>query len=135
MSIGKQRGARAPRFRVPHSEPAIISVGNERLTATLDCLSLTGGRLRCARRFAPGTFANFQAQTVSGSFTAAIELLNQPRGSTQAFRFLKMSPNSRSRLQDALRKMRTHGLGEKQRSTWDRLFEAGRGLLTLTARK
>jgi len=135
MSIGKQRGTRALRFRVPHSEPAIISVGTERLAATLDCLSLTGGRFRCTRQFAPGTFGNLQAQTVSGSFTAVIELLGPARRSTQAFRFVQMGPNSRSRLQDALGKMRTQGFGEKHRSTWDRLLEVGRGLVMLAARK
>ena len=135
MSIAQQRRTRAPRFRVPNSEPAIIEIGDERLTATLDCLSLTGGRIRCARRFPPGTFGNLQARTVSGNFAATIELLYQAKPNTQAFRFVQMGPNSRSRLQDALAKMRTQGLEESQRSAWGRLLEVGRGLLKLTARK
>ena len=123
---------RAPRYRVPNSEQAVISIGDERLAITLDCLSLTGGRIRSARRFAPGTLGKLQAKTVSGNFTALIELLRQSNGSTQAFRFTQMGPNSRSRLQDALRKMRALGLEEKQRTAWDQLLELGGGILTLS---
>lgn len=135
MSIAKQRGTRAPRFRVPNSEQAIISIGVERMTTTLDCLSLTGGRIRCGRRFAPGTFGNLEAKTVSGNFAAVIELLGQGKRSTQAFRFVQMGPNSRSRLQDALRKMRAQGLKEKHRGAWERLLAVGRGILTLAVQK
>lgn len=135
MSITKLWRTRAPRFRVPNSEPAIITVEDERLAITLDCLSLTGGRIRSARRFASGTVGKLQAKTVSGNFTALIELLPQSNGSIQAFRFTQMGPNSRSRLQDALRKMSALGLGEKNRSTWDHLLELGGGILSLTARK
>ena len=135
MSITKLWRTRAPRFRVPNSEQAIISIGDERLAITLDCLSLTGGRIRSARRFAPGTLGKLQAKTVSGNFTAVVELLGQVTGGTQAFRFMQMGSNSRSRLQDALRKMRAQGLAEKQPSAWDHLLKLGGGILTLAARK
>jgi hypothetical protein len=130
-----RRRTRAPRFRVPNQERAIISTGTERLGTTLDCLSLTGGRIRSARRFAIGTFADLEAKTVSGNFTAAIELLGEARGGTQAFRFVQMGSNDRRRLQDALNKMQEQGLGEKQPTAWDRLFNLGRGVLISAARK
>lgn len=127
MSTGVQR-TRAPRFKVPNNEQAIISIGAERLTATFECLSLTGGRIRASRQFPRGTFGNLEAKTVSGRFAAVIELLGKAKGSAQAFRFVQMGANSRSRLQDALSKMHAHGCGEKQ-SAWDRLVNAGRGIL------
>lgn len=129
MSSVKRRGTRAPRFRVPNNELAIISIGDERLTAILDCLSLTGGRVRSGRRFARGTVGNLEAKTVSGNFAAVIELLGEAKGSTQAFRFVRMGQNSRSRLRDALSKMKAQGLGEKHGSVWNRLLRAGRGVL------
>jgi hypothetical protein len=116
-----QQRTRAPRFRVPNQERAVISTGAERLATILDCLSLTGGRIRSAKRFAMGTFADIEAKTVSGNFTAAIELLGTARGGTQAFRFVQMGPNDRGRLQDALNKMQAQGLGEKQPTAWDRI--------------
>lgn len=130
MSTGAQRITRARRYRVPNNEQAIISIGEERMTATLDCLSLTGGRIRSTRQFAPGTFGSLEAQTVSGRFAAVIEMLGKAKGSAQAFRFVQMGPNSRSRLRDALNKMEAQGCGEKQQSTWYRLFNVGRGILT-----
>lgn len=135
MSIMKLWRTRAPRFRVPNSEQAILSIGDEKLTITLDCLSLTGGRIRSAQRFASGTVANLQAKTVSGNFTALIELLGQGKGNTQAFRFKQMGQNSRSRLQDALRKMRAQGLQEKQPNAWERLLGLGGGIVATSARK
>lgn len=129
MATGVRRRTRSPRCKVPNHEQAIISVGAERLPTTLDCLSLTGGRIRSGRRFAIGTFADLKAKTVSGHFTAAIELLGEARGGTQAFRFVQMGANDRKRLQDALAKMREQGLGEKPPSAWNRLLSLGRSVL------
>ena len=135
MSITKLWRTRAPRFRVPNNEQAVVSIGDEKLAITLDCLSMTGGRIRSARRFARGTVGNLQAKTVSGNFTAVIEMLGQGKGSTQAFRFTQMGPNSRSRLQDALRKMQSLGLAEKQPNALERLLELGGGILATSTRK
>jgi hypothetical protein len=134
-ATGAQRRTRAPRVRVPNQEQAIVAIGSERLPAILDCLSLTGGRIRSGKRFAAGTFADLKAKTVSGNFTAAIELLGERRGGTQAFRFVQMGPDDRRRLQDALNKMQAHGFGEKQPNAWNRLLNLGREVLTPAARR
>ncbi len=129
MSTGVQLRTRAPRFRVPNSEQAIISIGAERLSTTLNCLSMTGGRIRASRRFASGTFADIEVKTVSGKFTAAIEVLGVSQGNTQAFRFVQMEQGDRGRLENALKKMQAQGLGEKQPTTLDRLLKVARGVL------
>lgn len=127
MPTGKPSRARSPRFRVPNNEQAIISIGAERLSTSLNCLSMTGGRIRASRRFASGTFADIEMKTVSGKFTAAIELLGVTQGNTQAFRFVQMEQGDRGRLVNALKKMQAHGLGEKQPTTLDRLLKVARG--------
>ncbi len=129
MSTGVQLRTRAPRFRVPNSEQAIISIGAERLSTTLSCLSMTGGRIRASRRFASGTFGDVEVKTVSGKFTAAIEMLGVSQGNTQAFRFVQMEQGDRGRLENALKKMQAQGLGAKQPTTLDRLLKVARGVL------
>jgi hypothetical protein len=126
MSTGTQSRTRAPRIRVPNNEQAIISIGAERLSTILNCLSMTGGRIRASRRFASGTFADIEMKTVSGRFTAAIELLGVSQGNTQAFRFVQMEQGDRGRLQNALKKMHAQGFGEKQPTTLDRLLKGAR---------
>ncbi len=101
--------------------------------AILDCLSLTGGRFRSTRRMAAGTFADIEMKTVSGNFTAAIELLGAAQGNTQAFRFVQMGPSDRNRLKDALRKMQAHGLGEGRSNGFNSLVSRVRGMFTSTA--
>lgn len=129
MATAAQSRTRAPRFRVPNNERAIISVGAEKLATILNCLSLTGGRIRAPRRYASGTFADLEMKTVSGKFTAAIELLGLSQGNTQAFRFIQMEPGDRGRLQDALNKMKALGFAEKPPTTWDRLLTFTKGVL------
>lgn len=129
MPTGVQSRSRAPRFTVPNNELAVISVGAEKLSAILNCLSLTGGRIRLSKRFPSGTFADIQLKTVSGKFTAAIELLAMVGAGAQAFRFVQMAPGDRHRLEDALGKMKAQGLGEKQSGAWNRLLKLTRGVL------
>lgn len=126
MSTETQSRTRSTRFRVPNNEQAIISIGAERLSTSLNCLSMTGGRIRASRRFASGTFADIEMKTVSGKFTAAIELLGVSQGNTQAFRFVQMEQGDRGRLANALKKMQAQGFGEKQPTTLGRLFKAAR---------
>ena len=128
MASAVQPRTRSPRFRVPNNEPAIISVGAERLTTILNCLSLTGGRIRGPRQFASGTFADMEMKTVTGKFTAAIELLGIYHGNTQAFRFVQMEAGDQGRLRHALRKMQALGFGEKQPTKWDRLLNFTKGV-------
>lgn len=63
-----------------------------------------------------------EMKTVSGRFTAAIELLGLANGNMQAFRFVQMEPVYQGRLRDALKKMQAAGFGEKQPTKWDRLL-------------
>lgn len=123
MAAAAQSRVRAPRFNVPNNEQAVIAIGAEKLVATLNCLSLTGGRIRSSKQFPSGTFADIEMKTVSGKFTAAIEMLGMVAGNAQAFRFIQMGPGDRVRLQDALKKMQAQGLGEKQPGPWDRLLK------------
>jgi PilZ domain-containing protein len=106
--MAKQKRAR--RFSVPNQEQVLVSIGTEQLKGTLHLLSLTGGAVRLNKRFAPGTLGDIALNTVSGTFSAAIELLQMADAKAQAFRFIAMAPVARERLQDALKKMRGQGL-------------------------
>ncbi len=102
-------GTRAPRFNVPKGEKALISVGSRRLQGLLRVLSLNGGRMRLSESVVPGTFAEIRMRTISGPFTAAIELLEVDRTNTQAFRFVQIAPTDQRRLEGALKMMGGHG--------------------------
>jgi|SRR5579863_2839145 len=134
MATAVKPRSRAPRFTVPNNEQAIISIGAEKLAAILNCLSLTGGRIRSSRRFPSGTFADIEMKTVSGKFTAAIELLGMVGGRAQAFRFVQMGPGDRHRLEDALKKMQAQGFGEAQPGAWDRLLNLTKNILPASRR-
>jgi PilZ domain-containing protein len=106
----KQKRIRSPRFSVPNNEQVVVSIGSEKHKGTLQVLSLTGGAVRLDKRFASGTLGDIAINTVSGSFSAAIELLQMAKGKAQAFRFIAMGPVARKRLEDSLNKMRGQGL-------------------------
>ena len=105
---------RASRFSVPNREPVVLTVGPQRLAGTLCILSRTGGTIQLPRPHKPGTFADVSIDTVSGRFTAAIELLRVTTRGTQAFRFVQIGPIDQRRLEGALDKMRAQGC-EKDR--------------------
>src|SRR5215471_9605554 len=107
----KQKRTRAPRVLVPNHEQAVLTIESEQYTGTLCLLSRTGGTIRLAQRFAPGTLATIAIKTISGKFVATVELLRTANGNSQAFRFIQMGPVARQRLEDALSKMRAQGLG------------------------
>jgi len=102
----KQKRVRSPRFSVPNNEEVVVSIGSEKYKGTLHVLSLTGGAVRFDKRFASGTLGDIGINTVSGKFSAAIELLQMAKGKAQAFRFIAIGPVARKRLEDALKKMR-----------------------------
>jgi hypothetical protein len=106
----KQKRVRSPRYAVPNSEQAVVSIDSEHHKGTLHLLSLTGGAILLDRRFAPGTLGDIGIDTVSGKFSAAIELLPMAKGKAQPFRFIAMGPVARERLDNALKKMRGQGL-------------------------
>jgi hypothetical protein len=132
--MAKHRQVRSPRFSVPNKEQALVSVGAERLTGTLNVLSRTGGAIRLSRRFSPGTLGDIGINTVSGSFSAAIEFLQGASGNAQAFRFVAMGPVARKRLEDALDRM--HGQGLAVRKTpLDRIRSLAKRALSSRSRK
>jgi len=119
---------------VPNSEQAVVSIGSEQYKGTLHLLSLTGGAIRLDRRFASGTLGDIGITTVSGKFSAAIELLPMVNSKAQPFRFLAMGPVARERLDDALKKMRGQGLGV-EKSPLDQFRSLARRVLSRDPRK
>ena len=127
----KQKRVRSPRYSVPNSEHAVVSIGSEQHKGILHLLSLSGGAIRLDRRLAAGTLGDIGISTVSGKFSAAIELLPMANSKAQPFRFIAMGPVARERLNDALKKMRGQGLGVEKtpldhfRSLARRVFSRG----------
>jgi len=132
--MANHRQVRSPRFSVPNKEQALVSVGTERFKGILNVLSLTGGAIRLDKRFSPGTLGDIGINTVSGTFTAAIEFLQAANGNTQAFRFVAMGPVARKRLEDALEKMRGQGLSVGK-TPLDRIKSLARRALSSRSRK
>lgn len=112
MAQQAKRAARAQRFTVPSNEQVLLNIEGERMMATVGVLSATGGALRLQHSVQPGTFAELKVKTVSGLFTAVVELLPR-RSGTQPFRFVQVETADRDRLKDALQKLaaqnQTHG--------------------------
>jgi hypothetical protein len=133
--VTKQRRTRAPRVSVPNNEQAVVSVSGQEFLGTLCLLSLTGGTIRLGKRFAAGTFADIGAKTISGKFSATIELLQMKGGNAQPFRFVQMGPVARTRLADALTKMRAQGLGVKKPGALSGFVNLARRIITLGSTK
>ncbi len=130
----KQKRVRSPRYSVPNREQAVVSIGSEHHTGTLHLLSLTGGAIRLDRRFASGTLGDIGIDTVSGKFSAAIELLPMTTSKPQPFRFLAMGSVARERLDDALKKMRGQGLAV-EKTPLDHFRSLARRVLSRSPRK
>src|ERR1700727_1050444 len=130
----KQKRIRSPRFSVPNNEEAVISIGSEKYRGTLHVLSLTGGAIHLDRKIASGTLGDIGINTVSGSCSAAIELLPMAKGKAQPFRFIAMGPVARERLADALKKMRGQGLAV-DKTTLDQFRSLARSVLSRGSRK
>lgn len=99
-----KRAARAQRFTVPSNEQVLLKIEGERVVGTVGVLSTTGGALRLQHTVEAGTFAELKVKTVSGMFTAVVELLPR-RSGTQPFRFVQVESADRSRLKDALQRL------------------------------
>ncbi len=125
----QNRKRRAPRVSVPNNEPAKVDIGAQQFVGTLGKLSATGGTIRLAKRFDPGTMADLTLKTNAGRVSAAVQFLTQFEGvpPSQAFRFVQMGAADGNRLERALLKLRNQGFGEKQ--SWDL------GMLLRTARR
>ena len=72
-----------------------MSTETEKLRGTLHLLSLTGGAIRLEKKIASGTLGDVRMDTVSGTFSAAIEFLQMTTSKAQAFRFVAMEPVAR----------------------------------------
>ena len=131
----KHRRTRAPRFFVPNNEQAVLSIDSEQHTGTLCLLSRNGGTIRLAKRFREGTFAEIGIKTISGKFSATIELLRTIGENMQAFRFVQMGPTARGRLEDALSKMRAQGLGVQTPNALSGFVSFARRIMALGSTK
>jgi PilZ domain len=111
------RHVRPHRISVPNNEQAIIALGSERISGTLCKLSVTGGSLRLAKQFPPGTLADITLRTTSGNVGAVVQFLRNATGApdVQAFRFFQIDPAARRHLERTLERMRQQGFGEKRR--------------------
>jgi len=72
--------------------------------------------------------------TVSGTFSAAIEFLQMTTSKAQAFRFVAMGPVARKRLEDALTKMRGQGLAV-EKTPLDQLRTLAKRILSGRSRR
>jgi hypothetical protein len=81
-----------------------------------------------------GTLGDIGIDTVSGKFSAAIELLQMANSNAQAFRFIAMGPVARERLDDALKKMRGQGLSV-EKTPLDQFRRLARSVLSRGSRK
>jgi hypothetical protein len=132
--MAKQKRVRSPRFSVPNKEQVVVSTETEKLRGTLHLLSLTGGAIRLEKKIASGTLGDVRMDTVSGTFSAAIEFLQMTTSKAQAFRFVAMEPVARERLEDALTKMRGQGLAV-EKTPLDQLRTLARRILSGRSRR
>jgi hypothetical protein len=117
---------RAPRVNIPHRESAVIDVGGKQLTSELCKLSINGGALRLGKPFVESTLAEITLQTTSGTVESAIQFLRFGKDGVQGFRFVQLDAPTRSKLETALRQMRSQGLGDGPRSVIELCAEAAR---------
>jgi hypothetical protein len=130
---------RAPRVTVPNDEQVIVSsVESKPVVGILVKLSATGGSVRVSKSYMPGALGEISLKTASGKVTAAIEFLRtgvDGVAQAQAFRFVHIEPADRRRLENALDQMREHGLGEKQRGTFQPLVRLTQRGLTIAKKR
>ena len=130
MSPAKQgRRNRAPRVNIPNRESAIIAVGGKQLTSELCKLSINGGALRLGKPFGESTLAEIKLQTSSGTVESTIPFLKFGSDGVQGFRFVQLDPGTRSKLETALRQMRSQGLGDRPRSVMELCTNAARRVM------
>ncbi len=129
MATSKAQRNRAPRVNIPGRERAVIDVGGRQLTGPLCQLSVNGGSLRLAKIFGESTFGQITLQTTTGDIVSAIQFLKSGAPDVQAFRFVHLDPETRTRLETALQQMRKQGLGEAPRSMFQLCTNAARRVM------
>ena len=123
------RRTRAPRVNIPGREFVVIDVGGRRLTGPLCQLSINGGSLKIAKIFGESTFGQITLETTTGNIVSAIQFLKSGAADVQAFRFIQLDRENRSRLESALKQMRKDGLGEGPRSMLEFCTDAARRMV------
>ncbi len=93
---------RAPRVRIREGQAITFSMGNKRVSARLDTLSVTGGLARVPGVVLPGTIAEIFLNSSQGQVSGIVEFLHG-QGSKQAFRFLAFGDEDYERLNTMVR--------------------------------
>jgi hypothetical protein len=93
---------RAPRVRIREGQAITFSMGNKRVPAKLDTLSVTGGSARLPGLVLPGTIAEIFVNSSQGTVSGIVEFL-RGQGSQQAFRFLAFGDDDYERLSTMVR--------------------------------
>jgi hypothetical protein len=106
---------RAPRVRIPSTEPVKLSVNGKKVSATLHRLSLTGGLVLFHDPIGDLSLAEVVLATESGPVKALVEFLkkNKEAPSARPFRFIALDDPDYNRLVTVLQSMRKRGLLEK----------------------
>ncbi len=124
----RRKTTRAPRIRVPNSEPALFSIDGTRFVGVLQRLSLTGGSAVLSKGPIPhGTMGDIAMNTVFGKVSAHIEFLQTGADGAplaQAFRFLAMGDASAKRFAAAAERMEREGYSDAPRTKLPPLFSA-----------
>ncbi len=93
---------RAPRVRIREGQAITFSMGNKRVPARLDTISITGGLARITAAVLPGTIAEIFMNCSQGRVSGIVEFL-RGQGSQQAFRFLAFGDEDYERLNTMVR--------------------------------
>lgn len=108
---------RAPRVRIPSTEPLKFNLGSGKASATLHRLSLTGGLVQFQEPVGELTLAEVILTTPSGPIKALVEFLGKAKdsGSSRPFRFVALDDPDFNRLVAMLQAMRKRGLTDSSR--------------------
>jgi hypothetical protein len=110
------RQVRAPRVRIPSTEPVKFNLGGGQVSATLQRLSLTGGLVQFHDQVGELTLAEVVLTTDSGPVKALVEFLEKTKdGSSRPFRFIALDDPDFNRLVSVLQALRRQGLAENSR--------------------
>jgi len=124
----RRKTTRAPRIRVPNSEPALFTIDGARFVGVLQRLSLTGGSAVLAKGPIPhGTMGYIAMNTIFGKVSAHIEFLQTGADGValaQAFRFLAMSDASAKRFAAAAERMEREGYSDAPPTKLPPVFSA-----------
>ena len=102
MNFSPPYPVRAPRAHLADITPVALRTGNERSSARLEVISLTGGLLSMTPLMHQGTRVRMMFVTPSGAVMAGAELLPPVNWTHQPFRFLELSETDQRRLRTTI---------------------------------